>query len=235
MHADKNTFHRWGAGGDGGKGLGGGGAGGLVGFWGLGDLLDMHADKNTFHRWGGGWGGGQGAGRLLPFPSCSHAHACCHTPDPAPCLHPPFPPKRFDKFNLKYNPCGQSRLREIFIKQVGARGGGEGDGAGRRAQVARWGPASSHGALPTPQPLQSPTTRSPGRLPRPQDNLIHGRFLAELTKEFFTDLEASKWAAARRGWAGGGGLAPRAATQGRRAPALCVPPHTHTPDPLATP
>ena len=39
---------------------------------------------------------------------------------------------RFDKFNLKYNPCGQSRLREIFIKS---------------------------------------------------DNLIHGRFLAELTKE----------------------------------------------------
>lgn len=27
--------------------------------------------------------------------------------------------QRFDKFNLKYNPCGQSRLREIFIKQVG--------------------------------------------------------------------------------------------------------------------
>ncbi len=27
---------------------------------------------------------------------------------------------RFDKFNLKYNPCGQSRLREIFIKQVRA-------------------------------------------------------------------------------------------------------------------
>ena len=27
---------------------------------------------------------------------------------------------RFDKFNLKYNPCGQSRLREIFIKQVSA-------------------------------------------------------------------------------------------------------------------
>ncbi|KAL2926714.1 AMP deaminase [Bienertia sinuspersici] len=24
---------------------------------------------------------------------------------------------RFDKFNLKYNPCGQSRLREIFLKQ----------------------------------------------------------------------------------------------------------------------
>ena len=24
---------------------------------------------------------------------------------------------RFDRFNLKYNPCGQSRLREIFIKQ----------------------------------------------------------------------------------------------------------------------
>ncbi|CAG9466360.1 unnamed protein product [Pedinophyceae sp. YPF-701] len=49
---------------------------------------------------------------------------------------------RFDKFNLKYNPCGQSRLREIFIKQ---------------------------------------------------DNLLHGRFLAELTKELITDLEASKY------------------------------------------
>ncbi|GAB4817976.1 hypothetical protein N2152v2_005022 [Parachlorella kessleri] len=49
---------------------------------------------------------------------------------------------RFDKFNLKYNPFGQSRLREIFIKQ---------------------------------------------------DNLIHGRFLAELTKEVFADLEASKY------------------------------------------
>lgn len=29
--------------------------------------------------------------------------------------------------------------------------------------------------------------------PSPQDNLIHGRFLAELTKEVFTDLEASKY------------------------------------------
>ncbi|KAK7386943.1 hypothetical protein VNO78_27333 [Psophocarpus tetragonolobus] len=49
---------------------------------------------------------------------------------------------RFDKFNLKYNPCGQSRLREIFLKQ---------------------------------------------------DNLIQGRFLAEITKEVLTDLEASKY------------------------------------------
>ena len=24
---------------------------------------------------------------------------------------------RFDRFNLKYNPAGQSRLREIFLKQ----------------------------------------------------------------------------------------------------------------------
>ncbi|EFJ23750.1 hypothetical protein SELMODRAFT_174618 [Selaginella moellendorffii] len=49
---------------------------------------------------------------------------------------------RFDKFNLKYNPCGQSRLREIFLKQ---------------------------------------------------DNLIQGRFLAELTKEVFQDLAVSKY------------------------------------------
>ncbi|GLJ38699.1 hypothetical protein SUGI_0788790 [Cryptomeria japonica] len=49
---------------------------------------------------------------------------------------------RFDKFNLKYNPCGQSRLREIFLKQ---------------------------------------------------DNLIQGRFLAELTMQVFSDLAASKY------------------------------------------
>ncbi|KAK7288471.1 hypothetical protein RIF29_01931 [Crotalaria pallida] len=49
---------------------------------------------------------------------------------------------RFDKFNLKYNPCGQSRLREIFLKQ---------------------------------------------------DNLIQGRFLGELAKQVFSDLEASKY------------------------------------------
>ena len=49
---------------------------------------------------------------------------------------------RFDKFNLKYNPCGQSRLREIFLKT---------------------------------------------------DNLIQGRYLAELTKELCRDLEASKY------------------------------------------
>ncbi|XP_008778143.2 probable AMP deaminase [Phoenix dactylifera] len=49
---------------------------------------------------------------------------------------------RFDKFNLKYNPCGQSRLREIFLKQ---------------------------------------------------DNLIQGRFLAELTKQVFSDLAGSKY------------------------------------------
>ncbi|XVF02293.1 hypothetical protein REPUB_Repub04eG0163200 [Reevesia pubescens] len=49
---------------------------------------------------------------------------------------------RFDKFNLKYNPCGQSRLREIFLKQ---------------------------------------------------ENLIQGRFLAEVTKQVLSDLEASKY------------------------------------------
>ena len=49
---------------------------------------------------------------------------------------------RFDRFNLKYNPMGQSRLREIFIKQ---------------------------------------------------DNLIRGRFLAELTKQVCSDLEANKY------------------------------------------
>ncbi|KAI9009174.1 hypothetical protein DFJ74DRAFT_354560 [Hyaloraphidium curvatum] len=49
---------------------------------------------------------------------------------------------RFDKFNLKYNPLGESRLREIFLKT---------------------------------------------------DNFIKGKYLAELTKEVFQDLEASKY------------------------------------------
>ncbi|KAL9128810.1 MAG: hypothetical protein Q9217_002591 [Psora testacea] len=49
---------------------------------------------------------------------------------------------RFDKFNLKYNPIGESRLREIFLKT---------------------------------------------------DNFIQGRYLAELTKEVISDLEASKY------------------------------------------
>lgn len=49
---------------------------------------------------------------------------------------------RFDKFNLKYNPIGESRLREIFLKT---------------------------------------------------DNFIQGRYLAEITKEVFSDLEQSKY------------------------------------------
>jgi AMP deaminase len=49
---------------------------------------------------------------------------------------------RFDKFNLKYNPMGESRLREIFLKT---------------------------------------------------DNFIQGRFLAEITREVFDDLESSKY------------------------------------------
>lgn len=48
---------------------------------------------------------------------------------------------RFDRFNLKYNPIGESRLREIFLKT---------------------------------------------------DNLLGGRYLAELTKEVFSDAEANK-------------------------------------------
>jgi AMP deaminase len=49
---------------------------------------------------------------------------------------------RFDKFNLKYNPVGESRLRTIFLKT---------------------------------------------------DNYIHGRYLAEITKEVISDLESSKY------------------------------------------
>jgi AMP deaminase len=52
---------------------------------------------------------------------------------------------RFDRFNLKYSPLGQSRLREVFLKT---------------------------------------------------NNLIKGRFLAEITKEVLADLEATKYSLA---------------------------------------
>jgi len=52
---------------------------------------------------------------------------------------------RFDKFNLKYNPLGKSKLREIFLKS---------------------------------------------------ENLLNGRYFAELTQELFDDLEESKYQAA---------------------------------------
>lgn len=49
---------------------------------------------------------------------------------------------RFDRFNLKYNPVGESRLREVFLKS---------------------------------------------------DNLLAGRYLAEITQEVFADAEANKY------------------------------------------
>ena len=49
---------------------------------------------------------------------------------------------RFDRFNLKYNPVGESRLREVFLKP---------------------------------------------------NNLIEGRYLAEITRQVFRDLEESKY------------------------------------------
>lgn len=49
---------------------------------------------------------------------------------------------RFDRFNLKYNPIGEARLREIFLKT---------------------------------------------------DNLIHGKYLAEITLELLAELEANKY------------------------------------------
>ncbi|CAL5335176.1 unnamed protein product [Camellia sinensis] len=67
---------------------------------------------------------------------------------------------RFDKFNLKYNPCGQSRLREIFLKQDNLI----------QAETLLW------------------KSRVDG-----QHFVRMGRFLAELTKQVFSDLDASKY------------------------------------------
>ena len=115
------------------------------------DALDMHADKNTFHRWVFSflvWRCGVASRRrravgaprrfLCVFVVAAARPWVAFHPPPRPPLHR----SSFDRFNLKYNPFGQSRLREVFIKQ---------------------------------------------------DNLLRGRWLAELTAEVFADLEASKY------------------------------------------
>jgi hypothetical protein len=62
---------------------------------------------------------------------------------------------RFDRFNLKYNPCGQSRLREVFIKQDNLIRGGA-------VQVAflNWPSAGPQLALGLKVPGFNPCTRN---------------------------------------------------------------------------
>ncbi|ONM61046.1 AMP deaminase [Zea mays] len=80
---------------------------------------------------------------------------------------------RFDKFNLKYNPCGQSRLREIFLKQ---------DNLIQGANIlCRCLSVSIVQLLFTCSIYLMVNVN------------LTGRFLAELTKEVFSDLEASKY------------------------------------------
>lgn len=103
--------------------------------------------------------------------------------------------QRFDRFNLKYNPFGQSRLREIFIKQVGEVVG--------TPCIHKHPPPWSASVQRIPPPPSAACTHPTPTLPSPlintqesppcQDNLLHGRFLAQLTKEVFVDLEASKY------------------------------------------
>jgi AMP deaminase len=58
------------------------------------DMLDMHADKRTFHR--------SDCSTVL-YTQYQNIHFTSH-------------PFRFDNFNAKYNPVGESRLREVFLK-----------------------------------------------------------------------------------------------------------------------
>jgi AMP deaminase len=122
------------------------------------DTLDMHADWNTFHRFDrcvpddrGGAGPGRCGAALAGW-----SHSSVHASRPAapslalPSLKLSRHPSHslvalffihFCSFNTKYNPLGQSRLREIFLKT---------------------------------------------------SNVLSGRWLAEITREVFDDLEASK-------------------------------------------
>ena len=79
--------------------------------------------------------------------------------------------QRFDKFNLKYNPCGDSLLRTVFLKVI---------------------PTPSHRS-PFPHTV-SPVGLTPGvRNAWKTDNHLGGRYLAELTKELLDDLEETKY------------------------------------------
>jgi len=83
---------------------------------------------------------------------------------------------RFDRFNLKYNPIGQSKLRTVFLKSDNELKG--------ETPLA----SAPRGAQARPRlPLRSPP--SPRFFPSP----CAGRYLAEVTKEVFNDLEASKY------------------------------------------
>ncbi|THF95627.1 hypothetical protein TEA_015237 [Camellia sinensis var. sinensis] len=73
---------------------------------------------------------------------------------------------RFDKFNLKYNPCGQSRLREIFLKQENLIQG-----------MSLFSHLSEMLKLHVEKGF----------------SFLFCRFLAELTKQVFSDLAASKY------------------------------------------
>lgn len=75
--------------------------------------------------------------------------------------------RRFDRFNLKYNPAGQSRLREIFLK------------TDNMIQV-RCLPCIAQLVFDCPLRFL----------------LGQGRYLAEVTAEVFRDLEASKYSLA---------------------------------------
>ncbi len=97
------------------------------------DTLDMHAGQ-TFHRYVSYSSVPSHIISLLFF-SLFFPHL---SSTPLLCLQR----NRFDKFNLKYNPIGESRLREIFLKF---------------------------------------------------NNMIDGKFLAEVTKEVFADLEGNKY------------------------------------------
>ena len=77
----------------------------------------------------------------FPFPSILGAFLSSNPPQPLSLRQHFDTFHRFDRFNLKYNPCGQS-LREIFLKY---------------------------------------------------NNLIKGRYLADITKEVFGDVENNKY------------------------------------------
>lgn len=83
---------------------------------------------------------------------------------------------RFDRFNLKYNPIGQSKLREVFLKSDNKIKGEQ----SRACLRPVW--------------LADATRACESRIPQSSAaRMFTGRYLAELTKEVFGDLEAAKY------------------------------------------
>ncbi|CAJ1948506.1 unnamed protein product [Sphenostylis stenocarpa] len=99
---------------------------------------------------------------------------------------------RFDKFNLKYNPCGQSRLREIFLKQDNLIQGRFLHKPSGSIYTGLGIVIKCRSFVGVVRSLEFKTTYTCNVNKKAIANFTC-RFLGEVTKQVFSDLAASKY------------------------------------------